>query len=384
MNAPSHISEKLEPCHLDEIRASVHWQNLFIGLGLRKADKKSKEHDWWAFSPFRDEKTPSFHMGSGGLWYDFSIGEGGGSIELVQKLNNLNCYEAGRFILDQGWTDADIQPSQAASLGGSESAASSQRTVTGRNRRRTSNDRPSQKSAPSNPVIRQDLIPLTSHHEILDDRGISVETCELLGIGYLAQGRSMLRERIIFQIADARSNSDGEEERVILSHIGRAVKEEQEPKYLFYEGFHKSVELYGQEIIKLHEDAREQAKELGYLLVTEGPFDVAKAFEAGLRNVVGTLGSSLSEHQADKLKSMADDLAIDQILLAYDRDDAGRLGAEKAVELLESKGLKVRSFDWEAPLGRTKEGPVSIPTQINDLSDLSVEQIQWLRGRKLL
>ena len=306
------------------------------------------------------------------------------SIELVQELKSLNCYEAGRFILDQGWTDADIQPSQAASLGGSESAASSQRTVTGRNRRRTSNDRPSQKSAPSNPVIRQDLIPLTSHHEILDDRGISVETCELLGIGYLAQGRSMLRERIIFQIADARSNSDGEEERVILSHIGRAVKEEQEPKYLFYEGFHKSVELYGQEIIKLHEDAREQAKELGYLLVTEGPFDVAKAFEAGLRNVVGTLGSSLSEHQADKLKSMADDLAIDQILLAYDRDDAGRLGAEKAVELLESKGLKVRSFDWEAPLGRTKEGPVSIPTQINDLSDLSVEQIQWLRGRKLL
>ena len=77
-------------------------------------------------------------------------------------------------------------------------------------------------------------------------------------------------------------------------------------------------------------------------------------------------------------------LAIDEILLAYDRDEAGQLGKEKALELLESKGLKARSFDWEATLGRTKEGPVSIPEQINDLSDFSVEQIQWLRERKLL
>lgn len=84
--------------NLDEIRASVDWQALFAGLGLRKAEQKSKPSDWWAFSPFHDEKTPSFHMAAGGVWYDFSIGEGGGPIELVQRLEGGNCYEAGRSI----------------------------------------------------------------------------------------------------------------------------------------------------------------------------------------------------------------------------------------------------------------------------------------------
>ena len=86
---------RLTGAHLDEIRASVNWQALFAGLGLRKAEAKSKAHDWWAFSPFHEEKTPSFHMAPGGVWYDFSIGEGGGPIELVQRLEGGNCYEAG-------------------------------------------------------------------------------------------------------------------------------------------------------------------------------------------------------------------------------------------------------------------------------------------------
>ena len=381
MNRLTNDCERLETRHLDQIRATADWQQLFQGLGLRKAEKKSRESDWWAFSPFRQEKTPSFHMGPGGIWYDFSIGDGGGSIELVQKMMSLNCYEAGRYILEQGWARADVTITDGASQ---PSNALSQSSKTRNHVRHKLSDKPSQKKPPSNPVIRQDLIPLTSHHEVLDDRGISEETCELLGIGYLAQGRSMMRDRVVFQIADARAGKSGELERVILSHIGRAVREDQEPKYLFYEGFHKSVELYGQEIIKLHEDAKEQIESCGYILVTEGPFDVVKAFEAGLRNVVASLGSSLSEHQASKLKALAEEFGVDQIILAYDRDEAGQLGKEKALGLLQSIGLKASAFDWEQPLGQSKQGPVTIPSDIKDLSDLSVEQIIWLRARHLL
>ena len=83
---------------------------MFFRLKSEALDQivESKPGDWWAFSPFHDEKTPSFHMAAGGVWYDFSIGEGGGPIELVQRLEGGNCYEAGRLILERDWAHACV------------------------------------------------------------------------------------------------------------------------------------------------------------------------------------------------------------------------------------------------------------------------------------
>lgn len=366
---------RLTPDHLGEIRASVDWQALFAGLGLRKSEAKSRSNDWWAHSPFKDEKTPSFHMGPGGLWYDFSIGEGGGAIELIQKLNGCNCFEAGRILLENGWAEAsiDLSPTQSQRI--------STRTKVHQAVEQPASNQNFDGLTVRNDAIRQDLIPLCTDHEMIRERGISEETCELLGIGYLPQGRSPLKGRIIFQIADARvtKSSDGEKTRVILSHIGRAVNDKQDPKYLFYEGFHKSAELYGQELIWLHADAGKQIRETGTILLTEGLFDVAKAVEAGLRNVVGSFGASLSKMQALKLKEMADRFGIRRVVIAYDRDEAGAIGSSKAQALLQDLGLEADPFDWSAPLGRNKSGLVTIPEPITDLCEFNCDQISWLR-----
>ncbi len=139
---------------------------MFDGLGFKKCPKKSKPDDWWAYSPFHKERTPSFHMGPGGLWYDFSVGEGGGALELVQRL---------------------------------------------------------------------------------------------------------------FQLRDARMKGKKSKtpESVILSHIGRAVSDDQQPKYLFYEGFHKSAELLGQDRCWLDLATIDQIKQLGFLLLTVEPITSA-------------------------------------------------------------------------------------------------------------
>lgn len=360
---------RLSPKDLDQIRASVDWQAMFMGLGLRKADKRSKPNDWWAFSPFHEEKTPSFHMGPGGLWYDFSIGEGGGPIELVQRLEGGTCYEAGRLMIERGWSAH--QPTLARS--------DKPARQTGRTKARTE---ACLKDGPANAPIRQDLLKMCTYHDYLAERGISEETCDLLGIGFLPQGRSPLKDRVVFQVADARvtGKGDGERTRVILSHLGRSIGDD-EPKYLFYQGFHKSAELYGQELIWLHEDAEKQIKETGALILTEGPFDVAKAIEAGLRNIVGSFGATFSDQQVSKLKSMAEHYGISKIIIAYDRDEAGRIGAVKAVDLLEAAGLASEIFDWEAPIARNAKGVVHIPKTTQDLADFSPEQLNWLRAK---
>jgi DNA primase len=376
MNKLAPDTVRRTPEHLDETRASVDWQAMFGGLGLRKAEGKSKPNDWWAFSPFHEEKTPSFHMGPGGLWFDFSIGEGGGAIELIQKLEGGNCFEAGRFILENGWAHASVDVPHSVSM---------QRDVVrqGVTRAVTEKFKP---DAPENAPIRQDLIAMCDTHPRLEERGISQETCAALGIGFLAQGRSPLKGRIVFQVADVRvtSKSDGQKVRVILSHLGRAISDDAEAKYLFYPGFHKSAELYGQEILWLHEDASEQISNTGHIVLTEGPFDVAKAYEAGLRNVVGSFGAALSDRQIATLKALSKANGTTNICILYDRDDAGRTGATKAAEKLHQAGLTPSIFDWEAPLGRNGGREVHIPATIRDLAEFSTTQLAWLRAKTLI
>jgi DNA primase len=373
MNKRTSDTLRLTPENLDEIRASIDWQALFTGLGLKKAEHKSKPNDWWAFSPFHEEKTPSFHMAAGGIWYDFSIGEGGGPIELVQRLEGGNCYEAGRLILERGWAHASVDLGQPVTKARDSVRRGVTKAVTAE----------IEAEEPANTPIRQDLLTMCEYHPAIEERGVSEKTCDLLGIGYLPQGRSPLKGRIVFQVADARvtSNSEGKRMRVILSHLGRSLTDDVDPKYLFYQGFHKSVELYGQELLWLHEDAAEQAQSSGAILLTEGPFDVAKAVEAGFRNVVGSFGAALSKAQARKLTELAQFLGVETIRIAFDRDDAGQDGAVRAAERLQAQGLKTQTFDWNASMARNASGDVFIPDEVQDLADLSTKQLQWLRQR---
>lgn len=79
-NQPFIDNEKLR-----EIRANTDWQRLFVALDIRKDEKRSRPDDWWGWSPFSEEKTPSFHLNNRGF-YCFSTRESGGVIELVQKV----------------------------------------------------------------------------------------------------------------------------------------------------------------------------------------------------------------------------------------------------------------------------------------------------------
>ena len=304
-------------------------------------------------------------MGQGGIWYDFSAGIGGGPIELIQKLKDSNCYEAAHFILEQGWA------SNVAAIHQTETEV------------RTKVEAVSE--LPKNEPIRQDLLPMCTYHEYLEKRGISEVICQSLGVGYLPQGRSPLRGRVVYQIRDARVNEEnGERETVLLSHMGRAVDSETRPKYLFYEGFHKSVELLGQDRILLDKATAEQISQTRFILLMEGPFDWAKCIEAGLLNVVATMGAQISSLQCVKIKSLCEQYGIDRVVIAFDRDHAGHNGASKATYGLQSLGLEVDIFNWETQLGHRHGKPLQIPSNIRDLADFNVNQLCWLRKNKLL
>lgn len=367
---------------LRQLREQTDWRALFQALGLQADPKRSKEHDWWCRSPLSDESTPSFHVNAKG-WYCFSTQQGGGIIELVQAVvghqtgKTLNCYEAGHWLIEQGLADA--APSPAPASPNQPLSQSPPLPEPARGEEEKNGEEPRE-----NLPIRQSLLSrLQMDHPLLQQRGLSRATCEYLGCGYLEGSRSPLNERVVFQVRGVRKGK-----RVILSHIGRATRQEQieeAGKWKFYGGFNKRLELYNLDQALLDPEAREQAQAVGHWLVVEGCFDLAKLVESGIRNGVATFGAHLTEEQVGRLRELAKASGVRRFRFVYDRDEAGRHGQEAALtRLAPEEALQAEAFDWEQGFVSPRRGMVRIPGEIGDVAEFSVEQLQWLRRNKYL
>lgn len=371
---------------LNEIRASADWQKTFLALGLTRDERQSRPDDWWAKSPFNpEEKTASFHMNNdprgGGRWYCHSTGQGGGLLDLVQTIHGGNIFEAGRWLVDNGccplprvYTDAGVQkpatqPSGPENASGEEKKKQSEVAET-----------------PRNTPIRQSLLPLLTElgtHPGFAGRGISEATCRYLGCGYLTEGnKSSLRGRLVFQVRGVDDIEAVSPTPVILSHMGRATTQDQIDdvgKWTYYKGFRKSLELYNLDQLRLDPEARAQVKQTRQLILVEGCFDVAKCIEAGVKNVVASFGTTVSQVQIDKLHLLKEVLGAQEILVWFDRDKAGSMAQRALIEALQADRLQARGFDWGQRFQSDVRGAVGIPDDIQDPCDLSAQQIQWLR-----
>ena len=125
-------------------------------------------------------------------------------------------------------------------------------------------------------------------------------------------------DRVLFPIQDERSHTVGFGGRILPDHSWKDA-----PKYLNSDDspvFHKSRLCYGLNW------AREAIKKTETVLVTEGYTDCIKAQQAGLLNVVATLGTALTESHVTLLKRLAR-----TVVLVYDGDKAGKDATERAL-----------------------------------------------------
>ena len=372
---------------LNEIRTSADWQKTFAALGLTRDERQSRPDDWWARSPFNpDEKTASFHINAdprgGGRWYCHSTGQGGGILDLVQAIHGGNIFEAGRWLVENGCCPLPrVYTEGGATTAGAEPKA--QEIPSGEEKKKGAEAAES----PPNKPIRQSLVPLLTElgtHPGFVERGISEATCRYLGCGYLPDThKSSLRGRIVFQVRGVDDIEAVSPAPTILSHIGRATLQDQIDdvgKWTHYKGFRKSLELYNLDQLRLDPEALAQVKSTGRIVLVEGCFDVAKCVEAGVKNVVASFGTSVSQAQIDKLHLLKEVLDAKEILVWFDRDKAGREAQELLVDTLQADQLPANGFDWGQKFHSNQRGEVSIPEDILDPCDLASYQIQWLRG----
>lgn len=160
-------------------------------------------------------------------------------------------------------------------------------------------------------------------------KGWNLRAFELAGLVSLRQNGEghydRLRHRIIFPICDALGRP--------IAFGGRKIRPEDEPKYLNSPEtavFNKSATLFGLHLAKQAIIASKAA------VIVEGYTDVIACHQAGVRNVVATLGTALTVEHVGALKHYAE-----KVILIYDADEAGQRASDRALEVFLSGGLDV-------------------------------------------
>jgi 5S rRNA maturation endonuclease (ribonuclease M5) len=139
-------------------------------------------------------------------------------------------------------------------------------------------------------------------------RGFKKETLNYFEVGDCVNPKSKLYDRAIIPIHDDTGD-------MLVSLIGRSMKEYKLPKFLFSpKGFDKRYFFYN------HHRAIGKAKETGCLFLVEGQGDVWRLYESGVNNVMGILGKTITKEQEDKLLKMP----ITHLIILTDNDQAGR------------------------------------------------------------
>ncbi|UNC92986.1 DNA primase [Candidatus Contubernalis alkaliaceticus] len=133
------------------------------------------------------------------------------------------------------------------------------------------------------------------------------------------------RDRIIFPIFNQQNQVAG---------FGGRVLEGAQPKYLNTPETH----LYNKrKILYALNHSRSSIREKDEAIVFEGYMDVITAHQEGVENCVASLGTSLTEEQAEVLRRNAS-----SVVIAYDSDAAGEAAAWRGMDILVSAGCRVK------------------------------------------
>jgi DNA primase len=162
--------------------------------------------------------------------------------------------------------------------------------------------------------------------EFLRGRGFSTEEIQKAGLSaQRSRGTGdMFRGRVMIPLQDAQGRVIGFTAR-LLKDDKNAPKYINTPQTLLYD---KSRHVFG---LHLAKDAVRRSK---FVVISEGQLDVISSHQAGVRQVVATAGTALTEYNLKTLSRFTDD-----IRLCFDADRAGIAATERAIPIASKVGV---------------------------------------------
>ena len=295
--------------------------------------------------PFHKDDTPSMTVSAEkGLWHCFGCGEGGDVIGFVMKIERLSFIEAVRRLAEEvGMTfdtpeDGARDELRSIMADVANSFVKNLRSDAGEKAREYLLERGYPESSWMTYGLGYALPGWENIKRTFSKKGEAT----LLKLGLLVQGDNgtydRFRDRTIFPILDLSGRPVG--------FGGRAF--EGEPKYLNSPQtplFDKGRLIYGISW------ARERMSQARTAVLVEGYTDVLSLQQADILNTVGSMGTALTQGQAELLKRF-----VDEVVIAYDQDAAGSAASLRGMQILRNVGLNVRVA--RLPAGEDPDGLV--------------------------
>ena len=314
-------------------------------IPLQKAGRNFK-----APCPFHNEKTPSFVVSPDKqIYHCFGCGAGGNVFSFLMKYENLSFPEAVEMLAEK----AGIQLPHFGPRKELTSLATQLYKVNELSIQFFEGCLPRSREARDYLISRGIGDETVKRFRIgyspdswdgilkfLDSKGIKADIAEKAGLA-IANDRGgyydRFRKRLIFPIFDLKDRALGFGGRVLDSSLPKYMNS---PETYIYS---KGRNLYGLN------HAKDSIKKAGYVLVVEGYLDFIIPYQAGVRNIVATLGTALTVDQVKLLKRFAN-----TVIMVYDPDEAGEAASLRNMDLFIGEGVNV--YIAELPRGFDPDG----------------------------
>ena len=322
-----------------ELIEKIKEQNDIVEIISEDIRLKKSGRNYIGLCPFHNDKSPSFTVSQDKQIYKcFSCGEAGNVLTFIMKYKKLNFLEAAKYLADKA--------SITLNMGSKENSAVSKKKqlmykinvdsaryfFANLQKNKYSKDYFLNRGIKEETIKRFGLgYSLDNWHALMNylkKRGYKEEILLEAGLILRSEKKGNLydrfRNRVMFPIFDYRGNVIG---------FGGRVLDDSLPKYLNSPDtliFNKRQNLYGLNF------ARKEIKDRSVILV-EGYMDLISLYQYGIKNVVATLGTALTDGQGSLIKRYAD-----TVIISYDSDEAGIKATLRAIEIPNKLDINVK------------------------------------------
>lgn len=316
----------------EEVRSRLNIEDV-IGeyVQLKRAGRNFK-----GLSPFSGEKTPSFFVSpEKHIWHDFSSNKGGDVFSFVMEVEGMDFRQSLEHLARR----AGVDLTQYESKNSGEVARKKKRLLAAHElaaayfqhsllKNTHALDYVVKTRALSKQIIQEFKLgyaPAAGEAlvQFLTKKGFSKKELGEAGLTNRFGG-DLFRGRMMVPLMDPTGQVIGFTGR-ILTNDPSAPKYLNTPQTLIYD---KGRHVFGLS------QAKEAIRSSGYAVIVEGNMDVVSSHQAGVRPVVATAGTALTEHHVRALRRLTG-----SIRLAFDGDKAGIAATERAIPIASRFGV---------------------------------------------
>lgn len=306
-------------------------------------DLTKKGKDYVALCPFHDDKHPSMSISPEKKIFNcFSCHTGGNAITFVQKYKKISYFEAMREVADLVGFDDPLLKSGALKPKIDEKKQELFNTINDLQQfyqyslnlpeAKAAKDYLEKRNLDDAQVKKYSIgYAITDGAKTIDylqKKGHSLDKIKRIGIVSSNSNTDANAGRLIFPLKDKNGQVVGFSARKLDNIKGDSPKYINSPKT---EIFIKGDNLYN------YNNAKETARNDGYIYVLEGFMDVMALDKSGIRSAVALMGTAMTDEQIELLRRLNV-----EIRLSLDGDVAGQMGMMKIINQFNKKSIPLR------------------------------------------